>query len=98
MSKKSMTFMKRMEVAARHGAQLRSFITKVNYLAIFTLGVGLALHRYVWSDYFLDLYVGGFAALTLLVNNFATYLLLGFLELYEEYRPNTTHDEYAHEI
>ena len=46
----------------------KRLLRKLNFSAVLLLALGLALNRYVWTNYYLDAYAAGYVVLIFIVN------------------------------
>lgn len=52
-------------------------LRKLNFSAVLLLAIGLALNRYVWTNYYLDVYAAGYVVL-ILIANYVFYVMATF--------------------
>lgn len=55
----------------------KRILRKLNLSAVLLLAIGLALNRYVWTNYYLDAYAAGYVVL-ILIANYVFYVMASF--------------------
>lgn len=74
-----------MEKLASGAVHVRTLMNYANMSAIVVLAIGLALHRFIWKTYNLDLYAAGYVGLIFLVNMVVIAVLVSNLDLSKQW-------------